>query len=384
MEATYNAVVLGRAGVGKSSIINYLYGEEVAKAGEGRSITVLGFHPIDSKVNNLPVRIFDTAGIEINNTQHWERILDQELSRRNIDETADKWFHTILYCIAAGNRIEKFETGIIKKFLENDYKVTIIYSKADQGTETELQKNKDILKEDLGKIYSEKNLSISVVPICSKELKRLDGTTSRFFGKDQLEKQIFIDFWDSILLRLPKRCIKLALELINSCYNIQKVRVDEISFMSDIQGFNRKLKEDTEEFIKSNIIENKIISEIKYTFEVYQYISNFLYFNAIDESEVREIPELQVEGLRSIYTKGFNDIIQLAPTIFYAEPISIAIGIARIAFTVFEVVNERRDAVENIKDNFEKFYGELTKVVSGKEDAIRECIMSLKDHQQNT
>src|SRR6516164_8601068 len=148
MEATYNAVVLGRTGVGKSSIINYLYGEEVRQAGVGRPITELGFHAVYVKINNVTVKIFDTAGIEINNTQQWERIVDQELQKRSIAEPADKWFHTVLYCIAAGNRIEKFETCIIRKFVENDYKVTIIYNKRDQGTKEELQKDKDILAED--------------------------------------------------------------------------------------------------------------------------------------------------------------------------------------------------------------------------------------------
>ena len=43
-EARYNIVVLGQAGAGKSSLINYLFGKNIRETGTGKPVTLRGFH----------------------------------------------------------------------------------------------------------------------------------------------------------------------------------------------------------------------------------------------------------------------------------------------------------------------------------------------------
>src|SRR5205085_8836883 len=46
----YNLVVVGKAGVGKSELINYLFGKEIVKTGIGKPITKIGFHREDFNI----------------------------------------------------------------------------------------------------------------------------------------------------------------------------------------------------------------------------------------------------------------------------------------------------------------------------------------------
>lgn len=39
-----NIAIVGKSGIGKSTLLNYLFGKEVAKTGTGEPVTKQGFH----------------------------------------------------------------------------------------------------------------------------------------------------------------------------------------------------------------------------------------------------------------------------------------------------------------------------------------------------
>ena len=84
MNARYNAVIIGQTGVGKSSLINYLYGEKIAETGVGKPVTTNGFHEYDFELNGLPVCLFDSWGLEVGKDEQWMDDLNKEFQKRGV------------------------------------------------------------------------------------------------------------------------------------------------------------------------------------------------------------------------------------------------------------------------------------------------------------
>src|SRR6056297_796953 len=146
MHNYYNVVVVGKTGVGKSSFINYIYGEKLLKTGAGKPVTKRGFESITAKINDLPVRLFDSWGLEADKADEWMKLLELEIKKRNYNRNIEDWFHTVFYCISAGSgRIEEYDLKIIRKFLQEKYYVSVILTKADQCTHGELEELKRVL-----------------------------------------------------------------------------------------------------------------------------------------------------------------------------------------------------------------------------------------------
>jgi small GTP-binding protein len=207
MNAKYNAVIIGQTGVGKSSLINYLYGQKIAETGVGKPVTKNGFHQYDFEINGLPVCLFDSWGLEVGKDEQWMNDLNQEFQKRGVIESADKWFHSAFYCISAsGARIQDFDIKIIKRFIEENYKISVVLTKCDQVS----VEGEEALKKELLSQIKE----LSIISVCSEETKTRVGT-SEPFGKEYIERQAFSDFFDSLILRLPLRCKSIMQAEIN-------------------------------------------------------------------------------------------------------------------------------------------------------------------------
>lgn len=268
----YNVMIIGKAGVGKTSLINYLYGEKVGETGVGISITE-GFVPIDIAVNNQNIRIYDTEGLSAGSAEKWKNKLRKFLSEHGLDTPASNWLHTIFYCFhVGGSRIEKFEIDIIKELISQNYRITIVFSKADQGGREDLKS----LERTLNIQLEEK---LTIVPVCSINGTRLDETTIEPFGKEKLAKQLSLDFWKSICTRLPLRCEYLAVELVElwereQYYEIRRL----VKIEDDLNAIVYKLKSETDNFTKD--LKEKIIKivgeEIETTMALYDAFSDAL------------------------------------------------------------------------------------------------------------
>ena len=168
MKASYNVVIAGKTGVGKSSLINYLYGENVMKTGVGKPVTQRGFEPVECQINEMPVKLFDSWGLEVGKDEEWLKMLEEELKRRDTGKPVQDWFHSVFYCIgASGLRIEDFDIKIIDKFSKANYKVVIALTKADTISEDAEREFIEIIKKEL-------SMPASIIPVCSEE-KRAEG-----------------------------------------------------------------------------------------------------------------------------------------------------------------------------------------------------------------
>lgn len=222
----YNVAVIGKTGVGKSSFINYLYGDKTCETGIGKPVTKNGFHAIETKIKGLPVTIFDSWGLEADKWKEWSADLDAELKKRSADKPASDWFHSVFYCIQAGGaRIEPADEKIISKLLEQHYKISVVLTKADQLTEAEEAKLTSVIQQSFP--------SVSVLPVCS-EGKKTRGGEVKPFGKEEVEIKAYADFFDSLIMRLPILCKSTLCKMRDECFREVSTYVSEVGF----GGFN--------------------------------------------------------------------------------------------------------------------------------------------------
>lgn len=232
MDSRYNAVIVGQTGVGKSTLINYLYGQQTAAVDIGKPVTKNGFHPIDFEINGLPVTLFDSWGLEVGKLDQWLQELKNEFKDRGVDQPADKWFHSVFYCIQAGGaRIQDRDITIIKTFIEQSYKISVVLTKCDQVS--------DEVENELKKELQTQIKGISVISICSEEKKTRSGI-SRPFGKEDIENQAFSDFFDSLIVRLPLRCKSLMERRLKQWVDSKHDSINDLGFFGSGEEDLRK------------------------------------------------------------------------------------------------------------------------------------------------
>lgn len=264
--AKYNIVIIGKSGVGKSSLVNYLFGDIKRKVGTGKPVTEVGFHPVDFMLKELPVRLFDSWGLEADKSKIWMDVLDAELRFRGVDKDITQWFHSVFYCIGAGGgRVENFELKIIKRFLNEKYNVVVLLTKADQARKEQLDAITTLLKSEL-------NNNLVVIPVCSEEKLLLGGRRTQKFGKINIEKQIPNSFWLSVVQRLPTRCISLIETEITTWQNGMKKYINNNTGLFNLKNIYKHIEEDGKEFaeeLQNNIAKEIIIYEVSLILEMY-------------------------------------------------------------------------------------------------------------------
>ena len=140
-----NIVVVGGTGVGKSSLINRIFGEDVARTGEGRPVTS-GIDRYEPK--NIPVVFYDTEGYEIakdgtQNRTNFETKVIPEFERMNNGELKDH-VHLVWYCISITNhRVTEFDKLNIQYFVKNNMKTAVVFTQCDNDEELPDGKGRD-------------------------------------------------------------------------------------------------------------------------------------------------------------------------------------------------------------------------------------------------
>ena len=169
-----NFMIIGTSGVGKSTLINELFGEKVAQEGTGKRCTTIG-----TKYNskNVPfLTLYDSVGTEIGQGHTLEEVQNDTLEEitKNLNiNNPNEHIHCIIYCTSS-NRIFEDELKVIMKLREKyDGKrlpIVIVFTRAD--IEEEVQAKKEAINEFLHNYGEEINndiFGISYIPVRARE-----------------------------------------------------------------------------------------------------------------------------------------------------------------------------------------------------------------------
>ena len=249
-----NVLIMGKTGTGKSSLLNYICDSTIAQTGTGKPVTGEGIYDYVVKINNQDVRIFDSWGIEAGKVERWKELIKKSLNDHGTQKSIQDWFHSIIYCVqAGGGRVEDIDVEIIKQFLNEGYKLTIVLTKADQVSEDDEVKMKEtIVAEICGKAGDLSN-NLSIIATCAEKKVTRSGETKPF-GKEDVCMAILAGWRDTVMQRLPKHIVARISEEIKS--KIKTLKKDIYNKVSGCEEDNLLLYKTIQE--QSQLIPNYI------------------------------------------------------------------------------------------------------------------------------
>ncbi|MDG4985111.1 GTP-binding DUF697 domain-containing protein [Lactococcus lactis] len=179
-----NILVSGKSGVGKSTLINSTFGDELTETGVGK--------PITDKINLIakegyPIQIYDTVGLELKSINFDVRSIAKSIAKNDIKklikrthstEEIDDDIHIAWYAISGNSaRIEDAEINLINWIAKQNIPVIIVLTKCFDKTEAKK------LRQEIFNIVPE------IVDVIITLAKSSDSSNS--FGVDDLIHKTF-------------------------------------------------------------------------------------------------------------------------------------------------------------------------------------------------
>ena len=298
---SYNFIIIGFTGAGKSCLTNAILNKKVADEGEG-------IKPETNKITHYEselvpgITIYDTIGIESTNPERGLSQIKEKVEKTFVEnlDNPEKSLHGILYCInngTASNKIEKGEIDLILELnrLYGDNDILIIVFTQSLNSNTELRKKQ--LKEAL------KNDNIEMLEVLAKDYPlnpKIKDMTITAFGIKEL-KEVMIKKSENKLVKcnlkqIIKKKIKDKFE--------KDIGEDYDKLEEKIKGkeFEKTLKDESEFLVK------KLVGRLDINFEnlddvISKYISN----EKTDEIKNELLKENKSNFFDELYDR-FNEI----------------------------------------------------------------------------
>ena len=200
-----NVLIIGKSGVGKSSLLNYIFGRELQKVGVGAPVTKMEIKKFTYKYDDhFEMHIYDTWGLEpsVQKAEDWKNTIFKEIGRHDKKKISE-WFNTIIFCLNAKSaRVEDFEIDIMEELLREKNHVTIALTHCNSKSDPDGIVLRESVKEELTKRGIEAPDDRNFVFISNVRKKLLGGTVEQF-GKEEIFLSIIRNVWASLKSKVP-------------------------------------------------------------------------------------------------------------------------------------------------------------------------------------
>ena len=205
-----NVLIIGKSGVGKSSLVNYLFGKELQPVGVGAPVTKMQIKEFTYKYDkHFEMHIYDTWGLEpsTQKAELWKKKIFDEIARHD-KQSISEWFNTIIFCLnAKSSRIEDFELDIMEQLLREKNHLTIVLTHCRSKEDPDGIVLRKSVREELEKRGVDSLEDRNFVFVSNVKKALLGGSVEQF-GKEEIFVSIIRNVWASLKSKVPYQARK--------------------------------------------------------------------------------------------------------------------------------------------------------------------------------
>lgn len=173
-----NILILGKTGVGKSTLINTVFGKDFTKTGQGTPVT----QEIESFTDNEKLFIYDSPGLELD---EGKKVQIENFIKEQEAKAADEQIHIAWLCISeAGRRIEETEKALYRLLKSYRIPILAVITKAQQDKDEKGERFSDVVKKELE--------TDEVFRVRALEIEDDDGEKKKIMGIKELINKSYI------------------------------------------------------------------------------------------------------------------------------------------------------------------------------------------------
>ena len=283
---SFNIIILGNTGVGKSTLLNTVLKEKLAETKNGDRCTVGPPKAYESE-KAKGIRIWDSQGIE-NGKYNLEiafKDIKETIQKLIKENDPDKFIHCIWYCIYSNRFIDE-EVENLKKYY-NSYieklPIIIVFTQSDNQKKTdkmmEIVKDKLIKEKNINGLEEKKANDIKILKVLAEDCENDLGVVKSFGIRNLMEQT-----YESAKMGIESACIHSLMEkgkeMLKEEFNEIIKKLKERIFLNEKEIKEDENINDIEKEQPNNILDNILNDEKKRqkSFNV-NMIENFNYNN---------------------------------------------------------------------------------------------------------
>ena len=391
----YNIQIIGKTGVGKSTLVNTLLRTEVASTTFGR----IGTHETQefSCIKYPFIKFIDTRGTELSSSNNIDKVQENTLNyieKRLSEKDPNKTIHCLFYCINA-NRFEDIEADVLlklrQKYKNGNLPIIIVYTQNYFEEDfVEMKKYINVkLKKNNETEIGEKVTDINFVGVVAKKKSNIKPN-----GLDKLLNYLKLKaknaFLIAIINMIKKYCIDFMEIILNQTLN---------NILSNINVFLPTENNKFDESILFNTIKNVFLEFVPQNEQNLSELGENLLKNTAKKLslEIIEIHQKKLKEFAKDYSEKIGLEIEKAQYNVINQNLGVKLNIKEYSY----FKNEGKNSLENSLKNksieyayinyakkiceksaikFKSLFKESLQEIIEKEKEINDIILSLNNN----